>query len=86
MENNELHAMLFGQLIFQNQQLALMGLGLEPNPMTGKKEKNLEYAKMAIDTLDMLSAKTKGNLSPQESAFLEETLRQLKFKYVECGN
>ena len=77
--NNEF---LFMQLVMQNQQIAMMSLGRIKNPVTDKIEKNIEYAKAAIDTLDMLKEKTKGNLSAYEEQFLDETLRELKLIYV----
>ena len=87
MEEPNSKEFLFMQLIMQNQQLALMALGKLKNPVTDKIEKNPEYAKIAIDTLDMLKQKTKGNLSEYEEKFLDETLKELKLNYVsETGN
>ncbi len=74
--------LLFMQLVMQNQQIAMMSLGKMSNPVTNKTEVNLEYAKMAIDTLDMLKEKTRGNLSQYEEQFLDETLKELKLIYV----
>jgi hypothetical protein len=74
---------LFMQLILQNQQIAMMSMGKLKNPMTDKIERNMEYAKMSIDTLDMLLAKTKGNLSEYESRFLTEVIKELKLNYVD---
>lgn len=78
--NNEI---LFMQLVIQNQQIALMSLGKMKNPLTDKSEINLEYAKISIDTLDMLAAKTKGNLSDYEEKFLTEVIKELKLDYVQ---
>ncbi len=75
--------LLFMQLVMQNQQIAMMSLGKMKNPVTDKFEKNLEYAKIAIDTLDMLKEKTSGNLSEYEDQFLDEAIRELKLIYVE---
>lgn len=82
MAESELNELLFMQVIFQNQQLALMGLGKVKNPVTEKFEKNIEQAKMAIDILDMLVLKTKGNLTQREEQYLNEVLRELKLTYV----
>ncbi|MGE5683511.1 MAG: DUF1844 domain-containing protein [Bacillota bacterium] len=79
LEHNEL---LFMQVIFQNQQLALMGLGKVKNPVSDKFEKSLEQAKLAIDILDMLLLKTKGNLSSREEQYITEVLRDLKLAFV----
>ena len=77
------HNILFMQLIIQNQQIAMMSMGKIKNPVTHKVERNLEHAKIYIDTLDMLLAKTKGNLSEYEEKFLIETLKDLKLNYVD---
>lgn len=74
---------LFMQLIIQNQQIAMMAMGKIKNPVTDKIDRNLEHAKIYIDTLDMLLAKTKGNLSEYEEKFLVETLKELKLNYVD---
>jgi hypothetical protein len=71
------------QLIIQNQQIAMMAMGKIKNPVTDKIDRNLEHAKIYIDTLDMLLAKTKGNLSEYEEKFLTETLKELKLNYVD---
>ena len=73
---------LFVQLVIQNQQIAMMSLGKLKNPVSDKTEINLEFAKSAIDTLDMLKEKTLGNLSKYEEQFLNETIRDLKLIYV----
>jgi hypothetical protein len=71
------------QLVIQNQQIAMMAMGKIKNPVTDKIERNLEHAKIYIDSLDMLMAKTKGNLSEYEEKFLTETLKELKLNYVD---
>lgn len=82
MEEKWTNEMLFIQLVLQNQQMAMMSLGRLENPIAGKTEKNIEFAKLSIDTLDMIKEKTKGNLSEYEQKFLDETLRELKLVYV----
>ena len=77
------HNILFMQLIIQNQQIAMMSMGKIKNPVTDRLDRNLEHAKIYIDTLDMLLAKTKGNLSEYEEKFLIETLKDLKLNYVD---
>lgn len=77
------HNILFMQLIIQNQQIAMMAMGKIKNPVTNKVDRNLEHAKIYIDTLDMLMSKTKGNLSEYEEKFLIETLKDLKLNYVD---
>ncbi len=77
---------LFMQLIMQNQQIAMMAMGKLKNPVTNKIDRNLDYAKVSIDTLDMIAVKTKGNLSDYEEKYLTEVLKELKLNYVEEVN
>ncbi|OGU50837.1 MAG: hypothetical protein A2080_02750 [Ignavibacteria bacterium GWC2_36_12] len=85
MEHNT-NEILFLQLVMQNQQIAIMSMGKLKHPVTDKIERNLELAKISIDTLDMLKVKTKGNLSEYEEKFLDEVIRELKLNYVEEVN
>ncbi len=82
MEQN-INELLFMQLVMQNQHMCMISLGKLKNPVTDKIDRNLEYAKLMIDTLDMLAAKTKGNLSEYEEKFLTEVVRELKLNYVD---
>lgn len=83
MDKNNSNELLFMQLVLQNQQLAMMSMGKLKNPVTDKIDRNLEFAKMSIDTLDMIVAKTKGNLSEYEDKFLIEIIKDLKLNYVD---
>jgi hypothetical protein len=76
-------AQLFMHLVLQNQQMAMISLGQVKNPVSDRLDKNLEYAKLSIDTLNMLVEKTNGNLSDYEEKLLVETVSQLKIIYVE---
>jgi hypothetical protein len=49
----------------------------------GQSAVNLEMARLHIDMLDVLRQKTLGNLSAQESAFLEDLLYRLRVRYVQ---
>jgi len=82
MEEKWSNEMLFIQLVMQNHQMALMSLGKIENPVLGKKEKNIDFAKLSIDTLDMIKEKTKGNLSEYEEKFLDESLREVRLAYL----
>lgn len=73
----------FISLIMMIQDSAMYGLGKLINPMTQKVERNLAQAKIAIDMLEMISQKTKGNLNDNEKRFVETTLTQLRLNYVE---
>ncbi|MBI4834302.1 MAG: DUF1844 domain-containing protein [Planctomycetes bacterium] len=61
---------------------ALMALGQVPHPATGQKEMNLPEAKYLIDTIQILEAKTKGNLTPEEAQAMKEVLYNLQMAFV----
>ena len=45
---------------------------------------NLPAARQLIEVLDMLQAKTQGNLTLEERQFLEQILYDLRLRYVEA--
>ena len=53
-----------------------------------KRKRNLLVAKQTIDILAMLREKTKGNLTPEEEAFMDHLLTDLRLRYVskQAGN
>ena len=63
---------------------ATVAFGHVANPIDGKKEVRLELARHAIDMLDILQQKTKGNLTAEEDAMLEGVLHQLRMAFVEA--
>lgn len=82
-QEKKLYDSLFFQLILQFQTSAMIGLGKLPNPITQKIEKDLEAAKLAIDMLDMIKAKTKGNLSEDEDRLITQISKDPKLNYVD---
>ena len=68
---------LFGHLVMQQANMAMMLLGKVAHPETGKTIKDLEAARLFIDQLEMLDAKTKGNLSKEESGLLKQSLMRV---------
>lgn len=74
---------LFTGLVMMFHSAAMQNLGKIKNPATDKVEQNLEQAQAMIDMLDMLSKKTRGNLSENESKFLSNVLQELKLNYVD---
>lgn len=68
-------------LIYQS----MIFLGQVPNPMNDNKiDRNLEQAKLLIDTLSVLEEKTKGNLTQEEEKVLKGAVYELRMKYSEC--
>ncbi len=60
----------------------LIALGQIENPFTKQKQTNRDQAKYTIDTLKMIEEKTTGNLTPEETTFLESVLYDLRMSYV----
>jgi hypothetical protein len=60
---------------------ALIGLGVVENPVTGRQRRNLPLARGVIEDLDMLRAKTRGNLEQDEERHLDTVLENLRHHY-----
>ena len=80
------HAALFTGMVLQQANLALMCLGRAPRPDTKEAAVDLEAATLFIDTLEMLEAKTRGNLGAEEAGMLRETLTSLRIAFVEAAD
>ena len=74
---------LFGHMIIQNANMALMFLGQTPHPQSGEKVVELETAKLFIDQIEMLEVKTKGNLTREEEKLLQQSLMHLRMTFVQ---
>lgn len=77
---------LFAQLVMQHTSMAMIFLGHSPNPQTGQTAQDLDHARYFIDLLEMIEAKTKGNLDKQEEAILKQSLTALRLAFVEAVN
>jgi len=75
-------ALSFSSFVIGLASQALMFLGLAPDPHSGVVGKDLPQAKGLIDILGMLEEKTRGNLSEDEAAMMEEMLYELRMQYV----
>lgn len=64
---------------------AMVQLGLMVE-QGGSPQIDLIGARHTIDTLGMISEKTKGNLTPKEQGFLQNCLYELRMAYVEVTN
>ncbi|MBI2346058.1 MAG: DUF1844 domain-containing protein [Deltaproteobacteria bacterium] len=73
----------FAHLVLSLASSAQIGMGVVPDPATGKKQVQLPMARETIDLLEILQEKTKGNLVPDEASLLEELLYTLRMQYVE---
>ncbi|MFC1514327.1 DUF1844 domain-containing protein [Candidatus Omnitrophota bacterium] len=84
--DREFHEPSFSVLISSLSMQAMIAMGQMENPISGKKEENLEQSRFLIDTLGVLEDKTKGNLDEKESTFLKDSLYHLRMNYVEKQN
>lgn len=80
---DEMQSALFAQLVMQQSSMAMLLLGKTPHPETGQTVQNLEAARLFIDQLEMLEAKTRGNLNKTEESLLKQTLMALRMAFVE---
>ncbi len=77
---------LFLQLLYLMHHTAMQELGKVANPVSGELERNLDKAKQAIDMLEMLKEKTKGNLSKELDKTQEMMLSELYLNYIDETN
>ena len=62
---------------------AAVALGQVANPVTNKTETDLEQAKFAIDLLQILEEKSKGNLTDEEEGLMTDILYRLRMLFVD---
>jgi hypothetical protein len=80
----EILSALFANMVIQQTNMAMMLLGKVAHPETGKFMHDVEAAKMFIDQLEMLEAKTKGNLTREEDSLMKQALTALRMSFVEA--
>ncbi len=74
----------FATLVLMLRTAAMVHLGAVPDPVSGKAQVDLPQAKHLIDLLDVLKAKTAGNLTAGETAMLDDLLFDLRMRYLEA--
>lgn len=67
----------FSTLVASIATQAMLALGMLPQPGEQQVYVNLDQAHFSIETLAMLQEKTKGNLTPEEAAYLDQALMEL---------
>jgi hypothetical protein len=77
--------MSFERFMASLYMTAMMQLGLM-HEQGGQPGVDIIGARQTIDTLGMISEKTKGNLTPKEQGFLQNCLYELRMAYVEVTN
>lgn len=74
----------FEFLVLSWKMQAEAHLGLLPTGEDKERpERNFPMARHAIDLLAVLQEKTKGNLTLEEQRFLENSLTELRFRYIQ---
>ena len=77
---------LFLQLLYIFHHSAMQSMGKIKNPITDKIERDLVQAQQAIDMLEMIKEKTKGNISSELNKVLDGFLTELRLNYVDESN
>ena len=73
----------FASLVSSVATQALMALGGMEDRRTKKRVVDLDLAKHHVDTLAMLEAKTRGNLTDDEKKMLDQALYETRMQYVQ---
>lgn len=76
----------FSSFVFSLGTSALMFMGERLDPRQPQVSVNLGQAKEIIDILSVLESKTKGNLTTEEQAVLDDLLYALRIKYVDLAS
>ena len=76
----------FPTLVLSLTTTAMLQMGLVPDPVSQKVEKNLPAARQTIDILEILKDKTQGNLKPDEARLLDRCLHDLKMSFVQSSH
>ncbi|GAB4368792.1 MAG: hypothetical protein Kow00128_14460 [Deltaproteobacteria bacterium] len=76
----------FLDLVMTLQMGAMVNLGMVQTPEGQRTPVNLPAAKDSIDMLEVLQAKTKGNLDDEEREVLSEGMYHLRMAYVAAVN
>lgn len=81
-DNELLYEFGFSTFVLSLSTSALVHLGELPDPITNKKEVNLQLAKQTISIIEMLKEKTKGNLTKEEESLLDNVLYDIRLKFI----
>jgi len=78
-------AQRFVQFVMVQVQNIYYVLGRIPSPDGRPMQPNLEAGKILIDQMEMIQAKTEGNLSAQEASILDDALKNVRLAFVEVS-
>lgn len=72
----------FVSLLFTYVHTALIYLGEAEDPVQKTTSENIEGARQMIDILELMQQKTRGNLSTEETQYLESALYDLRMRFM----
>ncbi len=75
---------VFATMVMQLTNMASMFMGKVPHPETKQPTVDLDTAQIFIDQLEMLEAKTRGNLTADEQNILKQSLTMVRMAFVEA--
>ena len=75
----------FSSFILSLYSSGLVQLGKVEDPISGKKNINLDLAKHTIEMIVMLEEKTKGNLTEDENNLFRSIVSDMRIAFVEAG-
>lgn len=73
-------------MVDQMAPIAWQKMGLQPNPLTGRTEKNLAEAKVAVDVTAFLASQLESQLDETDRRQIQNLVRDLRINYVEKAN
>lgn len=80
-------SLTFTAFVLSLASTAAVHFGDLPDPSSGERApRNLVGAAQMIEILALLDQKTRGNLSAEERAMLEQVLYELRMRFVEASS
>ena len=77
---------IFIEFVMMQAQNAALCLGQITDPRMGQPQVNIPLAKMFIDQLAVIRAKTAGNLSADEQKVIDSALEQMELAFVHVAS
>ena len=86
-EHQHQESINFSAFVLSLATTAAVHFGDIDDPMSGEKhDPDLKAARQMIDILALLQEKTKGNLTLEEQRMLENSLTELRFRFVQVAD
>ena len=77
---------IFVEFVMMQAQNAALFLGQIQNPQGGPSQVNIPLAKLFIDQLAVIRAKTAGNLTADEQRVIDSALEQMELAFVHVAS